>query len=92
MGEKKGKTVKLVYPFNSAACLEIQLPNGKWYRVTPNEFRSFNSPRKISHVLYEGPVYLFGTNIIVDDPVAPGIQYANGVDPRKFVRRHGERV
>ena len=93
MSEKRGATVKLEYPFNTAACLEVQLPNGKWYRITCNEFRSYTYPRRISQMRekeyvteeYIGPVYLFGTNTIVNlgKTRKRGLLYPNNVDPRK---------
>lgn len=94
MAEKKGSTIKLEYPFNSAACLEVQLPSGKWYRITPKEFRSYNYPRRISQLKndvyiieeYEGPVYLYDTNIVVNlnKIRKKGLLFPNHVDPRKI--------
>ena len=94
MAEKKGATEKLKYPFNDAGCLEVQLPNGVWYRITPREFRSYTYPRRISYMnegkhtteLYEGPVYLYGTNIIVnpEEIEKQGLIFPNEVDPRKI--------
>lgn len=90
MSEKRGNTVKLVYDFNTAACLEVQLPNGNWYRITSREFRSYSYPRRISigekHETYEGPVYLYGTNIVAKEISKPGIQYLNDVDPRSLIQ------
>ena len=77
MSEKRGNTEKLLFPFNTAGVLEIEMNNGVWYRVTSGRFRSWDGPRRITeptevrkgdpHVpmrtyLYEGPVYIFGTN------------------------------
>ena len=44
MSEKKGLTVKMSYDFETAANLEVYLPESTygWYRVTSREFRSFN--------------------------------------------------
>jgi hypothetical protein len=94
MSEKRGATIKLEYPFNSAGCLEVQLPNGNWYRVTCREFRSFTYPRRISQnkgkeyitEIYEGPTYLYGTNTIVnlDKVEKRGLLFPNDVDPRKI--------
>ena len=91
MAEKKGYTVTLEYPFNTAACLEVQLSNGGWYRVTCREFRSHTYPRRISQLkgkeyiteIYEGPIYLYGTNIMInpDETDKKGILYPNDVDP-----------
>ena len=93
MAEKKGATEKLNYPFNSAGCLEVQLPNGTWYRITPREFRSYTYPRRISHIVngqyiteeYVGPTYVFGTNKVVNVKKIKkqGLIYPNNVDPRK---------
>ena len=94
MSEKRGATVKLEYPFNPSACFEVQLPNGNWYRVTGNEFRSYTYPRRISQMKekeyvteeYFGPVYLFGTNITVNlaKTKKQGLLFPNDVDPRKI--------
>ena len=94
MSEKKGSTVKLVYPFNTAGCLEVQLPNGNWYRITCKEFRSYTYPRRISQnkgkeyvtEIYEGPVYLYGTNIVInlDKIEKEGLLFPYDVDPRKI--------
>lgn len=94
MAEKKGNTVKLKYPFNTAACLEVQLPNGDWYRITCKEFRSYTYPRRISQnkgkeymiEIYEGPVYLYGTNIVVNLNKIDkrGLLFPNDVDPRQI--------
>ena len=96
MSEKRGQTEKLVYDFNSAACLEVQLPNEKWYRITPREFRSYTYPRRIlvdgEYQTYEGPVYLYGTNIRIKNPKKKGLLYPNDIDPRTLVkstRQHG---
>lgn len=98
MGEKRGSTEKLIYDFNAAACLEVQLPNGNWYRITSGEFRSYSYPRRISvngeYESYEGPVYLYGTNIKAKEIVKGGVQYINDVDPRTLIqnnRKYGRR-
>jgi hypothetical protein len=92
MSEKRGNTGSLEYLFNTSACLEVQLPNGGWYRITCREFRSHTYPRRISQLkgkeyiteIYEGPVYLYGTNTKVDlnETEKEGILYPNDVDPR----------
>ena len=100
MAEKRGNTVTLEYPFNTAACLEVQLSNGGWYRVTCREFRSHTYPRRISQMegkeyiteMYEGPVYLYGTNIRIKNPKKKGLLYPNDIDPRtliKSTKQHG---
>jgi hypothetical protein len=92
MSEKRGNTGKLVYDFNTAACLEVQLPNGNWYRITSREFRSYSYPRRIlvgkDYETYEGPVYLYGTNIKVKEIVKEGVQYVNDVDPRTLIQNN----
>lgn len=78
MAEKRGETEKLKYDFNTAGCLEVEVEEGKWYRVTCREFRSFDGPRRISEAeyvelgrvngipmrqyAYTGPLYAYGTN------------------------------
>jgi hypothetical protein len=46
----------------------VKLPNGKWYRVTANEFRSYDTERRFgvgdNHEPYNGDVYYYGTNKI----------------------------
>lgn len=65
MAKKTGHTEKLVYDFNTEGCLEVYM-NDKWYRATAKEFRSFDGLRRIIQpTYYWGPVYLFGTNKIV---------------------------
>jgi len=90
MSEKRGSTEKMLYDFNTAACLEVQLPNGNWYRITSREFRSYSYPRRIlvgnEYQMYEGPVYLYGTNIVAKEISKPGIQYLNNVDPRSLIQ------
>ena len=81
MSEKRGlldQTLKNDY--NTAGVLEV-FQNGKWYRVTTKDFRSFNGPRRITEPTkvelgnvivpmrtyeYYGPVYTWGTNNLVD--------------------------
>jgi len=65
--EKTGNTEKLKYEFETAANLEVFMSNlNGWYRVTAREFRSFNGKRRINNVEYDGNVYLYGTNKLVD--------------------------
>lgn len=56
------KKLKLEYPFNDAACLEVEYKPNKWARVTPNHFRSSTGNRRIDNTAYNGPVYYEGTN------------------------------
>lgn len=98
MSEKRGNTVKLVYDFNTARCCEIEYKPGKWIRTTAREFRSFKGNRRILNVdnrdnvfyeSYHGPVYLFGTNKLIDADTQ-GVQFENGIDPRDQYRKQGK--
>ena len=61
--EKTGFVEKMEYLFNEAKHLEVYVPNLKgWYRVTPNDFRSWDGKRRIQGEEYEGPLYAYGTN------------------------------
>lgn len=77
--------VSLKFDFNESACLEVEYKPGNWTRVTANEFRSYNKPRRIligeKYKEYNGPIYLFGTNIISNNS-SQGIQFPNNIDPR----------
>jgi hypothetical protein len=91
MAEKRGHTGKLKYDFNQANNLEIQMGE-TWYRVTPRDFRSFNAPRRITEIEYNGPIYLWDTNTIVKEPKLIGVQHIDDVDPRKKLnKRENER-
>jgi hypothetical protein len=45
--EKTGHTAKKLYDFNTSGVLEVCI-KGNWYRVTSNEFRSFDGKRRIT--------------------------------------------
>ena len=77
MAEKTGHLEKILFDFNTAGVLEISSDNEKWYRVTASRFRSWDGPRRITEptivvranprvpmrtYVYEGPVYIYGTN------------------------------
>lgn len=47
MAEKTGATVKKLYDFNTSGVLEVSIKDN-WYRVTSNEFRSFDGNRRIT--------------------------------------------
>ena len=47
MAEKTGHTAKKLYDFNTSGVLEVCI-KGNWYRVTSNEFRSFDGKRRIT--------------------------------------------
>ncbi len=82
MSEKRGHTVKIEYPFNTAGVLEVYYPDlDNWYRTTASEFRSFDGKRRITEpeyvsranrdipmITYDyfGPVYHQGTNTVVE--------------------------
>ena len=81
MAEKTGDLIKLQFDFNTAGCLEIKM-NGKWFRATATDFRSFDGPRRITEPEYiekgtvnvplvtydyNGPVYMYGTNNLVKE-------------------------
>lgn len=56
MAEKRGHTAKKLHDFNTAGALEVCI-KGNWYRVTCNEFRSFDGNRRItepSHPVGQG--------------------------------------
>ena len=89
MAEKRGETVKLVNPFNTAGCLEIFNEKlNEWYRVTARDFRSFDGKRRITEPTeielgnvdvpmttyeYKGPVYVYGSNDEVLDCTGEGV-------------------
>ena len=81
MSEKRGFTGQLHYDFDTSNNLEIKLGSGVWYRVTSRDFRSFNGPRRINNVPYSGPLYLHGTNEIVEPSEYPSLKFA-GYDYR----------
>jgi hypothetical protein len=102
MSEKKGHTVKLKFPFPEHRCCEVYVTGlERYHRVTPNEFRSWVGKRRILNVDtpdhsfyedYEGPVFLYGTNKIVNvKDYKEGVVFVDGKDPREGKkRRHGE--
>lgn len=47
MAEKTGHTAKKLYDFNTSGVLEVCIKDN-WYRVTSNEFRSFDGKRRIT--------------------------------------------
>jgi hypothetical protein len=66
--------------FPTDAVLEVQYDgDNHWCRVTSNEFRSFNGRRRYINSgdarglvatthYYNGPVYYYGTNEVVENP------------------------
>jgi hypothetical protein len=91
MAEKRGNTGKLHYDFNQSGNLEVEM-DGVWYRVTPRDFRSFNGVRRIFDELYCGPVYLYGTNQVIEASNKIGIAHVDNTDPRhELNKRHYER-
>ena len=90
MSEKRGNTGKLIYDFNVADNLEVQIGD-MWCRVTARDFRSFNGVRRINDVPYEGPIYLSNTNLIAENPTKHGLVFLNDVDPNSlYNKRAGE--
>lgn len=84
------KIVKLKYDFDTARSCEIK-HFGAWVRVTPRQFRSYDGERRISfpinynengYELYEGPVYLFQTNVVCKPKGSNQILYTTEGDPR----------
>lgn len=71
--EKRGSTGQLKYDFNTKYSTEVQLKkDGRWYRASCRDFRSFDGPRRIfikdedgewKYITYKGPVYMLDTNI-----------------------------
>jgi hypothetical protein len=98
MAEKRGHTIKLKFPFPEHRCCGVYVSGlERYHRVTPNEFRRWCGKRRILNVDnpdnifyedYEGPVYLFGTNTIVNTKNRKGgVVFANGKDPRVSKKR-----
>ena len=85
MSEKKGNTVKLKYDFNESQCCEITSGTNR-VRITGREFRSWNGERYLQGNTYEGPLYYYGTNEIVENPITHGLLFKNGKDPREDKR------
>jgi len=85
MSEKRGNTGKLIYDFNVAANLEVQVGD-MWCRVTARDFRSFNGARRINETTYVGPVYLSNTNLKADT-TKQGLVFLNDVDPNSLYNK-----
>ena len=94
MVEKKGSTVKLFYDFPTQLSTEV-FTNGEWNRVTCRYFRSFNGPRRIMkfdkqnnpcYEEYNGPVFLFETNIKLTDNTKIGYVYPYDLVPKSKLR------
>jgi hypothetical protein len=87
--EKTGLTEKIKYDFNTAANLEIFMPNlDDWYRVTSREFRSFNGKRRINNVNYNGPIYYYATNRRANKSLFPKDKIVE--HNWKSIRRNGD--
>lgn len=56
MSEKRGMTGKMQYDFDTAGVCEIMSADGRWFRVTSREFRSYDGPRKLTFI--SGPALL----------------------------------
>lgn len=94
MGEKRGKTVKLIYDFPTQLSTEVFMFDS-WLRVTCDRFRSFNGPRRIMkfdkdnkayYEEYKGPVYLFETNKILKEPAKEGYIYPQDFNHKIIIR------
>ena len=98
MSEKKGNTVKIIYDFDSAKCLEIYVESlEKWHRVTPREFRSFSGKRRVTtwdrddtpiYTEYCGPIYYFMTNNVCKKP--DGVKVQHLISPPTSKKRQWE--
>jgi hypothetical protein len=81
MSEKKGNTGKLRFDFNPSSVLEVQFESDdRWFRVTAEYFRAFDGKRRITRWVksspysqwearideYYGPIYMWGTNTLVE--------------------------
>jgi len=89
--EKQGQTEKIKYDFNTAANLELWMPNlNGWYRVTSREFRSFNGKRRINEEEYKGPVYHYATNKRANKSLVEANKIAS--HNYKSVRRPGDQL
>jgi len=82
MSEKRGNTGKLIYDFNTAANLEVQVGE-VWYRVTARDFRSFNGSRRIDEIKYDGPLYMFATNTLVKETNKYGLMFVDDLNLEK---------
>jgi hypothetical protein len=94
MAEKKGNTVKLFYDFPTQLSTEVK-DGDQWLRVTCRHFRSFNGPRRIMkfdkqnkpfYDDYNGPIFLYETNIKLKDMSKKGYVYPHDVMPKSIVR------
>jgi hypothetical protein len=96
--EKTGDTESIKYDFNTVPECQVQLDNGKWYRVTPLHFRSFNGPRRfvrykgeeVTYEEYDGTLYYWNTNTKVKEIIGKGVQYIASM-PRISQVRPNER-
>lgn len=57
---------KLVYHFNTASYLEVQMASGVWCQVTCDTFRSYAGNRRVNGEVYDGPVFYSGTNYLYE--------------------------
>ena len=94
MAEKKGNTVKLIYDFPTQLSTEV-FSSGEWVRVTCRHFRSFNGPRRIMkfnrqnesyYEDYNGPIFLYETNLKLKDMNKKGYVYPHDTAPKTKLR------
>lgn len=88
MSEKRGNTGKLIYDFNTAANLEVQMGE-TWYRVTARDFRSYNGARRVNEIPYEGLIYMYNTNLVIENPPKPGIVFGSEDFPQGREKKLG---
>ena len=93
------KTVTLKYDFEPYKCCEVKLDES-WFRVTARQFRSFDGLRRISTGIdnnnqliyknYEGSIYIFKTNTVVEAEESNNFIYSDEGDPRdKMPKQNG---
>ena len=87
---KRGETGELFYDFDPALLCEVGL-KGRWYRVTPRQFRSWDGPRRFNGEDYDGPLFYFKTNIPTDFKGTEEIVYAVGVQYTPSIQRQWEK-
>jgi hypothetical protein len=58
------RSQRLIYDFPTERHLQVQMDNGKWYRVTCDTFRSYFGPRRIDGMDFDGLHFYRTTNFI----------------------------
>lgn len=62
--KQQAERKQLKVDFNKFKVLEVELSSGRWCSTTYVEFRSYDGKRRINGKSYEGPVYLYQSNIV----------------------------